>query len=235
MKQTVLYAAIALWLTACTSGPPPIPSPHDEYSAGLYMTVKVRASGLITYRADQVYFVRVCVDADATCDDCLIASTFAKEGRAYLLNAAPGEYRAVAVAFDSGLPGDHSVYFTYLTGALSNDTVVHVRPRTLVDAGNYLVTAEQGVCPDSAEPQQLKYAEQLEPGTPKCGLLKTMFHKLVSGDYLFVGGKAYAIGTQTFHYRATHHERLPPSAAPPSATSDLIGTGWEEYVAPIPH
>lgn len=236
--RAVLIALAALIATGCASIATRISSPKDSESAGLVIYLKVRVLGLATYRVDSVYFVKSCSDSDRNCDDSrLITSNYAKEGRVYLLNADPGEYRAVAVAFESGVFGDSSLYFTYLPKSLTNESAVQVQPRHLAYAGSYLVSATSGVCPDTAEPGQLKYAEIIQPGSPKCGVFKTLMHKLGGGDYLIVGGKAYLIGKQTYHYRGTTYENQQNSESMPSflesAGNDLAGTGWEEVIKDV--
>jgi hypothetical protein len=227
----ILLVFSALLITGCASITPLIPTPIDSESAGLVIDLKVRVLGLATYRVDSVYFVKSCSDSDKTCNGYLITSNYAKEGRVYLLNAEPGEYRAVAVAFESGVFGDNSLYLTYLPSSLTNESAVQVLPRRLANAGSYLVSATSGVCPDSAESSQLKHAEMIEPGTPKCGIFKTLMHKLGGGDYLIVGGKAYLVGKQTYHYRGTTYEKQQDSKGMSSllesAAADLVGTGWE--------
>lgn len=234
MLQVALGVLAVVSLTGCASMAPQIPPPHDSDSAGLFIDIKVRVSGLLTYRADIVYFVKNCLEKSEQCDNRLIASNYAKEGRIYLLNATPGEYRAVAAAFDAGIPGDDNLYFTYFPNSLINSASIQAAPNSLAFAGSYLVSASYGVCPDSAEAIQLKYAELIEPGTPKCGLFKMTMHKLASGDFIFVGGKAYSVGKQTYHYRGTAYEKQDALGGQTdyfeSASNDLIGTGWEGLI-----
>lgn len=231
MLRGVSIVLTALFLTGCVSVSPQVPPPFEPDSAGLVMSLKVRVSGVATYRADIVYFVKSCPDSNERCDDSLLTSNYSKDGRIYLLNAEPGEYRAVAAAFESGLFGDNSLYFTYFPSSLVNDSATQVHPRHLAFAGSYLVAASLGVCPENAESDQLKYAELIEPGTPKCGFFKTLMHRLGSGDYIFIGGKAYPVGKQTFHYRGLGYEKSQTSEGVSdileSARDDLAGAGWE--------
>jgi hypothetical protein len=231
MSRLAPVALVVMLLAGCASQSVPVPQPETAQSAGVGMELKVRVSGLATYRADGAFFVRSCTtDTRATCKERLTNSNYGKDGRLYLLNAEPGEYRAVAAAFRSGTPGDQSLYFAYFPSAMADASKVQVRPGQFVYAGSYRLSAFLGLCPDKAEPAQLKYAEMLEPGTPKCGFFKTLMHKLATGDYLFIGGTAYPVGTQTFHYRGASFEK---SAEPTDASNfrnaarrDLSGAGW---------
>lgn len=231
MRRGIWIGLAALFLTGCAGVALSIPSPFDQGSAGLVINLKVRVSGIATYRADVVYFVKDCPNSSESCDR-LFSSNYAKDGRVYLLNAEPGEYRAVATAFESGMFGDSSLYFAYFPSQLSIDSATRVHPRHLADAGSYLLAASLGVCPESAEPDQLRYAALIEPGTPKCGFFNTLMHKLGSADYIFIGGKAYSVGKQTFHYRATAYEKQAtdsPYDFLEAARRDLAGTGWEAF------
>lgn len=234
MCLRVLLAWLALLLGGCATVLP-VPAPHDQESAGLMIEVKVRVSNLATYRADAVYFVKNCVEGvGGQCDERLIASSYAKEGRVYLLNVPPGEYRAVATSFMSGVWGDNGLYFAYFPSALAKDSTIRVGPRQLAYLGAFLLSASYGVCSDTAEASQIKYAELIEPGTPKCGWLKTTMHKLGSGDYVFIGGKAYVAGKVTFHYQGGAYEKqnvLPGALGWRSLVrNDLNGSGWEGWM-----
>jgi len=231
MPRLAQAAAVLLLLAGCASQPVPVPPPATPHSAGLGMALKVRVSGLASYRADGAFFVRRCAaDAGAACTERLVASNYGKDGRLYLLNAEPGEYRAVAAAFRSGAPGDRSLYFAYLPAAMREAATVRVDPGQFAYAGSYRLAASIGLCPGQAEPAQLQYAEMLEPGTPKCGFFKTLLHKLATDDHLFIGGTAYPVGIQTFHYRGDVFERRAEPAAArefrKAARSDLAGGGW---------
>lgn len=230
MPRLAQIALVAMLLAGCAGQSVPVPRPETAQSAGVGMELKVRLYGLATYRADGAFFVRSCPDASAACEERPIVSNYGKDGRLYLLNVEPGEYRAVAAAFRSGAPGDQSLYFAYFPSAMTDASKVQVRPGQFAYAGSYLLSAAPGLCPDKAEPSQLKYAEMIEPGTPKCGFFKTLLHKMATGDYLFIGGTAYPVGTQTFHYRGTTFERRaePANASKfrNAARSDLTGAGW---------
>lgn len=226
-----LYAlSSALFLIAACSSVPTVPHPDNEQASALGIFVKVRVSGLASYRADIVYFVRKC-PANETCEEKLLPSDYAKDGRVYLLNVAPGEYRAVAAAFESGMLGDNSLYFAYFPESLRNNSAIIVRTPGFAYIGSYAVAATMGLCPDEAEPAQLKYAEMIEPETPKCGFWQPLLHKLAKADLIFIGGKAYSVGKQTFHYRATAYELTQStddvSTPVEQAQMDLGGAGWK--------
>ncbi len=231
MSGAAPIAVVLMLLAGCAAQSVPVPRPQSTQSAAVGMALKVRISALATYRADGAYFVRSCATgAGEACEERLTGSNYGKDGRLYLLNAEPGEYRAVAAVFRSGMPGDRSLYFVYFPRAMADASKVQVRPGQFVHAGSYLLSAFPGLCPGKAEPAQLKYAEMIEPGTPKCGFFKTLLHKLATDDHLFIGGTAYPVGIQTFHYRGDVFERRAEPAAArefrKAARSDLAGGGW---------
>lgn len=226
MRRGVLWFATA-WLAGCASLAP-VP-PEGEQSAGVGIYVEVQVSGFVTYRADTIYFVKRCLARNG-CDEKLIASNYSKEGRVYWLNAEPGEYLAVAAAFESGMVGDISLYFAYFPEALSVASTVEIRPGHFSYAGSYKVQASHGLCPDNAESGQLKYAQRVDPDSPKCGFLQPLLHKLSKADLVYIGGKAYSVGAQTYHYRGTGYEvlagRNEQAAFVTRARQDLSGSGW---------
>lgn len=67
--------------------------------------------------------------------------------------------------------------------------------------------------------------------TPKCGFWQPLAHKLTKADLVFVGGKAYAVGSQTYHYRGTTYEEAhgneDASEFLEQAQQDLAGAGWK--------
>lgn len=229
MRQICCSLLVLLLLGGCASRPE-VPTPASAQSAGVGLELTVRLHGLVSYRADAVFFERSCEDGQAECTQPLIDSSYGKDGRVYLLNAAPGDYRAVAAMFQTGMPGDSSLYFVYFPRALAEATRVRVNAGELAFAGSHHLSAVLGLCPDSAEPEQLRYAEAIEPGTPKCGLLKMLLHRIASGDYIFIGGTAYPTGSQTYHYRGSSFQSQNGAAEASlfreSARSDLSSAGW---------
>lgn len=227
MKRCVVLVAV-LMLAACAVVPT-VPPPADAQSSALGMYVEVRVSGLATYRADTVYFVKRC-PAEASCEERLVASNYAKDGRVYLLNAEPGEYLAVAAAFESGMFADSSLYFTYFPPSLIKASAITVKVGGFAYAGRYKLAASYGLCADSADPEQLKYAQMIDPNSLKCGFWRPLMHKMSSGDFMFIAGKAYPVGRQTYHYRGTSYEAMPNSQDADrffeEARSDLSGAGW---------
>ena len=230
MKRVGFVVLVGVLASGCANNPVKIPPPRDAESAGVGIAVTVRIHGMATYRADTIYFAKGCSKSDDKCAEQLVVSNYSNGGRVYLLNADPGEYKPVAAAFESGMLGDKSIYFAYFPEAMTAASMVIVQKGKFAYAGSYLVPASLGLCPDNAEPSQIKYADLIEPGAPKCGFWKMLMHKLVTGDYLFVGGKAYPTGSQTFHYHGTGYEQIEKPGESPSffesAKSDLSGAGW---------
>ena len=88
--------------------------------------------------ATTVYFVKACPEASTSCTETLIPSNYAIQGRVYLLNAEPGEYRPVAADYPTavyyGIGTSHGVNVTYLPDALARTATVQVQPGRLADA-----------------------------------------------------------------------------------------------------
>jgi hypothetical protein len=80
-----------------------------------------------------------------------------------------------------------------------------------------------GVCPDSADAQQLRYAEAIEPGTPKCGLFKMLLHRIASGETAYPTSADLPLPRRQFQSLAGAAEAATFREA---ARSDLIGAGW---------
>lgn len=210
---------------------PPIPLPGNDQSGGIGVFVKVELSGLANYRADAVFFAKRC-EANTVCDERLLRSNYAKEGRIYLLNAEPGDYVVVAAVVDTGLFGDHYLNITYFSQSLINSSAVPLSGPGLTYGGSYEVAASLGLCPDNAEPVQLKHAQMIEPGTPKCGFWEPYFYRLSHTNLMFIGGKAYPSGNMPpSHFRETGYTSAQNDGDVAEffarAKEDLAGAGWK--------
>ncbi len=205
----------ACWLTvllscagwvAAEAQPEAPPGPAIAPSTAVIgMEVKIRGPlSFPTYSADIVYFVRKC-DGEDDCNGALIPSTFAKKGRAYLVGAKPGNYVAVAALFQVLNTQDR--YVAYFPTAMIDATATQVSEgdaRHLV--GSFVLGTSIGLCRESAEPQQLDYAELIDPGSVKCGMAGTVMDKIARSNPVIVGGIAVPTGGPVYHYRGLAKE-----------------------------
>jgi hypothetical protein len=131
--------------------------------------------GIFSAKPDQVYFVKI-DGADGLLQQQIIRSNYSKDGRAYLLNARPGTYAAIAVFFTrAGVPAGppspgfsvsvgmgSSGYTTYFPRGLVELTKVTVRENEFIFMGNYVV--DQSVGLDGADEVQIHYKNVIAPG-----------------------------------------------------------------------
>lgn len=220
---TILLALGAGLLAGCASPPPRVPAPLGTDAAAITIRVHLRLPlqawlDSQDVAATTVYFVKTCRPPGPPCDEKLIPSNHESEGRVYLLNAEPGEYRPVAAAYQTavyyGVGTAHVVNIAYLPDALVREAGVQVQAGRLADAGHHRVQAVAEVCAGTADPGQLRYAELMEPGVRKCGvvgpLVDKMRHPLRGLTSPFViGNKAYQPATGANHFRGFSHETLP--------------------------
>lgn len=182
---------------------PEVPTPHPGTT--IVLEVKVRGPmGFPTYDADTVFFVRRCA-ADAGCDGTLIPSRFARKGRAYLVDVAPGQYVAVAAMFQ--VLGAADQYLVYFPQSIIDATDSEAAAGGgIIAAGSYVLGMSPSLCPDTAEPQQLAYAEMVEPDTKKCGFAKIVMDKVARSGPIIVGGIAIPTNALLYHNRGTAKE-----------------------------
>lgn len=92
--NTTAVALLLFALSACVS-PPTI---RDSQSPAIGVSIMIIKSPvrLFRYRPDKVYFVTAERKEDLYTQGRLVESNYAKGDRAYLLNAPPGHYVAVA-------------------------------------------------------------------------------------------------------------------------------------------
>jgi hypothetical protein len=198
-----------------------IPEMSQPQSAGLGIEVAQRAPiGIFTSTPDQVYFARIDGE-DGLLQQQIVRSNYIKEGRAYLLNARPGTYVAVATFFarttPSGPPqpgfsitagGGKSGYTTYFQRELVESTKVTVREGDFAFMGSYVVKQSAGL--DGADAVQAHYKNVIAPGAST-----SVFLMGLAGDA---------------HYRGTLAERNSDEKARGeflrNAKADLGNTAW---------
>jgi hypothetical protein len=220
-----LYAPvvfIALILGGCATTQP-IPELSQPQSSGLGIEVTLKGLLGISAKPDQVYFAKVDGE-DGFLQQQIIRSNYSKDGRAYLLNARPGTYAAVAVFFArAGAPAGppsrgfsisvgtgRSGYTTYLSKENVEGTKVTVRENDFVFMGSYVV--DQSVGLEGADGVQVHYKNVIAPGASTNILLMGL-----SGDV---------------HYRGTLIERKNDEMSRNEfllrAKEDLAGSAWAE-------
>jgi hypothetical protein len=179
--------------------------------AAMAIDVLIKAPmGIGTREPVQVFFAKV-DNADGLMQQTIIRSNFVKGSRAYLLNARPGEYVAVASLFV--LPGMGSrTYTTYFPRDAIEQTRVTVRAGELAFMGSWVLGTSVGL--DGADTTQTHYKNVIAPGQAS-GVLAMGF-----------GGGV--------HYRGALIERRADDAARSTffqgAKGDLAGSPWAARV-----
>ena len=248
-RAMIAMPLVTSFLVGCASTPSSLPAPPGVTAAAVTIRVDLRLPLQAWLKsadavATTVYFVKDCPPSDPPCDEKLIPSNHESGGRVYLLNAEPGEYRPVAAAYETAvyyvIGASHVVNVVYFPDALVSDTGVQVQAGRLSDAGHHRVQAVHEVCAATADPGQLRYAELMEPGVRKCGLLENLIDSLrhpLRGltSPLVIGNKAYPAATGANHFRGVSYETLrgaPDAQALEEARKELEGAGWSFEARP---
>lgn len=242
-RAVIGVSSLAIILVGCASTPSTIPAPRGVAAAAVTIRVDLRLPLQAWLKsadavATTVYFVKDCPPSDPPCDEKLIPSNYESQGRVYLLNAEPGEYRPVAAAYETAvyyvIGASQVVNIVYLPDALVSNTGVQVQAGRLSDAGHHRVEAVYEVCAATADPGQLRYAELMEPSVRKCGLLENLIDSLrhpLRGltSPLVIGNKAYSAATGANHFRGVSYGTLRGASdaqALEEARTELEGAGW---------
>lgn len=213
-------AFIAIILGGCVTTQP-IPEVSQSQSSGFGIDITLKAPiGLFTNKPDQVYFARIDGE-DGLLQQHIVRSNYAKDGRAYFLNARPGTYVAVGAFFSrtmmAGPPqpglsitlgGGKSGYTTYFQKEFVEQTKVTVREDEFVFMGRYVVDQSAGL--EGADAVQAHYKNVIAPGATT-----SIFGMALGGD---------------LHYRGTVAERKSDDQARNdffrNAKEDLSGSAW---------
>ena len=116
-------------------------------AGGAAVGIEIALKGLLGMPAgnvEEVFFVRIDPEHGLTQNE-ILSSDVVKSGRAYLLNAAPGDYAVVALSYyESGgkllgalQPGGMPPFVTYFSRELAEATRVSVSSGELVFAGSF--------------------------------------------------------------------------------------------------
>ena len=206
-SKSFLFTAttfIAAFLTGCATQP--IPEVTQPQSSALAIDVLVKPPmGIGSRDPVQVYFVRI-EGADGLMQQSIIRSNYVKDSRAYLLNARPGTYVAVASMFLG--PLQRGTYITYFPRDVLEHTRVTVREGEAAFMGAYVLGTSVGL--DGADDVQTHYKNVIAPGQAT-GVLAMSF-------------------TGTIHYRGALLERKADEQTRrevlQKAKDDLAGSGW---------
>lgn len=188
--------------------PQPIPDPIQLQSSGLGIQVTFKGPvGIFSNSPNQVYFAKVDLDGGIL-QQFVIRSDYVKGGRAYLLNAPPGTYAAVAAFFSRGRKSST----TYFSQDLAEQTKVTIGLNDFVFMGSYVVDESIGLA--GADAVQMHYQNIIAPGAITVGFLH-----LIDGVH---------------HYRGTLIERKNDEQTRNEfirkAKEDLAGSGWETRI-----
>lgn len=220
-RRYATLAIVAIILGGCATTQP-IPELSQPQSAGFGIDVSLKAPiGIFSAEPDQIYFAKI-DNEDGLLQQQIVRSNYSKGGRAYLLNARPGTYVAVAAFFSrAGAPAGppspgfsvsvttgRSGYTTYFSKELVELTKITVRENDFAFMGSYMVNQSVGL--EGADGVQTHYKNVIAPGATTSTLLMGL-----SGDV---------------HYRGTMLERKSDEQARNdflrNAKEDLAGSAW---------
>lgn len=161
-RQAVASVVFALLVSGCATAPP-IPELSQPQSPALAIDVLVKPPmGIGSRDPVQVYFVRI-DGPDDLLQQSIIRSNYVKGSRAYLLNARPGTYAAVASMFLT--PGlQRGTYTTYFPRDVVERTRVAVREGEVAFMGAYVLGTSVGL--EGADAMQNHYKNVIAPGAP---------------------------------------------------------------------
>jgi hypothetical protein len=137
-----MFVAALLRLAGCATAPAPpevVPEPHQagEAAIGIDLVLQAPAGGL-RVPAEVVYFARMDA-AGGTYGAPLLASSYSKDGRVYLLNVPPGTYVAVGAHISRGDRILLILRTTYFLPDLVARTKTQARADELAYMGSYVV------------------------------------------------------------------------------------------------
>lgn len=181
MKQSTVLFTLLL-AVACKSLPPVEPASEKSAAIAVQIEFEQLISFLGNKEVEHVFFIKV-ENGNLMTKAGLIQATWNKGNRAYIFNADPGEYAAVAgdytvttqgqttsttsgnVTVSTTSGGGTSTYTTFFPKSMVESTRVKVEPGKLAYMGKYVVKMKQGL--DTADEVQKFYAEIIYPGSTK--------------------------------------------------------------------
>ena len=162
----MLGSSIAAWFLVVASGsahaqrlPPPDPE-RGTIAVAIEAKPPIKIGKMPTA---QVYFARLDSGVDPFGAIDVLPSSYSSRGQAYLLNAPPGRYVAIAALLE-GVGGNASFQtMTFLSAATISQTEVAVVPGRISLMGRFLVQTSLKM--DQADAAQSHYYRLLSPGS----------------------------------------------------------------------
>lgn len=215
---SVLLALFAL--SACVS-PPTI---RDSQSTAIGISMRIRAPDrLFCCRPEKVYFVTAERKEDLYTQGRLIEANYVADDRAYLLNAPPGYY--VAVAAYHKTDSYHSIYryTTFFTREVVGLTEVSVGPGSIVFMGNYVV--HQAVDLTNPDEAQISFMPLID---------RTPLLRLGDTEEAIMPGVAAGVDGGVFSYSGllgeANRDRHAEETFLEKALDDLREGGWSGII-----
>jgi hypothetical protein len=188
---------------AAACGTTPAPSPESEDRAAVAIAVRTSFPGDASWgRPKVVYFVRLEADGDPSYAPEVLKSNHYSDGLAYLVNAPPGYYGAVASTEER----DGRERTTYFPAAMIKQSLTRADAGAVVLLGSFEV--QQGKIGTTADAAQKHYRPLVEPDRTKANV----FTKIFAQNRYFVGREFKAISD-----RGQREQQ---------ARSHLVESGW---------
>ncbi|MDH4059917.1 MAG: hypothetical protein OEU94_03780 [Aquincola sp.] len=227
----LLAFATAVVLGCATPAPASAPPQAPDGMGGIGIRVDVGAMLGQTISAETVFFARLDAPSGAPEATRLYASNFRRDGRVYLLGVPPGRYAAVAALRSELVLTTKDSRLAYFPQSLIDLTEVSIIPGAVAYAGSHVIgIGMPGVCASDSDAAQLRHAEMLGPGVPKCGLMRIVLHDLATSPLMVVNGSVFTLGDKVYHHRASLRESNRQAADQDEfiarARQDLAATGW---------
>lgn len=211
-RKSLRISALALMtvLVAGCATTQPLPDMTQARSSALAIDVLVKPPmGGGGRDPVQVYFARV-EGVDGLMQQTIVRSNYVKDSRAYLLNARPGTYVAVASIFVN--PGLPTSFTTYFPRAVVERTRVTVGEGEVASMGACLLGSSVGL--DGADDVQTHYKNVIAPGQAT-GVLAMSFSGAIHYRGNLIECKSNEQGRRDLLQKVK---------------GDLSGSGWQKLI-----
>jgi hypothetical protein len=179
----VRLGALLLALLPAACGSTPAPGPEDEGACAVAMAVRTSFPGDSRWgRPQTIYFVRLEEAGDPTTVGEVIRSNHAHAGVAYLLNARPGHYAAVA----GTEVRDGSERTTYFPADMIRKTLTRIDAKGFALLGS--CELRQRKIGTTADDAQRHYRPLIEPDWSRKNVLSRVFERnryFIGRDFRF--------------------------------------------------
>jgi hypothetical protein len=179
VAQRTLLPGLGLGLVlAASCSSTPAPSPESDERAAVAIAVRTSFPGDAQWgRPKTVYFVRLEEDGDPTFAPEVLRSNHYSDGLAYLVNAPPGYYAAVASTEER----DGRERTTYFPAAMIQESLTRADAGQVVLLGSFEL--QQGKIGTTADKAQKHFRPLVEPDRTKANL----FTKVFAQNRYFIG------------------------------------------------